>query len=123
MSSITSQINHGMRAHAAWKSRLFNAVQSGHCTSDPAIVATDNNCDFGKWLYEEIDPALKKDRHYQEIIKLHAEFHKSAAEIVKMVKSGRLDEAMAQLDPKSDFIKLANKMTMLLSSWRNSLAA
>ena len=52
--SVHDEIDKAISAHGMWKQKLRNAIDTGECESTPAKVKMDNNCAFGKWLYERI---------------------------------------------------------------------
>ncbi len=74
-------------AHFDWKAKLKTYMKTPDGSLKHSIVAQDNQCILGKWIYGE----GKKYDHlpeYQELIKHHAEFHKCAAEVIKKADSG-----------------------------------
>ena len=74
--STFEEIDKAVAAHASWKDKLVVAIDTGECESTPEEVKMDNNCAFGKWLYERIDPSVKSSSHYNDVVALHTEFHK-----------------------------------------------
>ena len=73
--AFQQQITAAVSAHGQWKARLATAIKEGKSEFAPAVVRQDNQCAFGKWLYNEIDAASKTDPHYAKVKALHATFH------------------------------------------------
>jgi len=46
--SIKEAITKGIGAHGMWKQRIIDAINKGESEWTPAIVAQDNQCEFGK---------------------------------------------------------------------------
>ncbi len=87
-----------IRAHANWRLRFSTYCQSNQKeTADNQTLAQDNACELGKWLYGE-GKKYSSDPHFRELIRIHALFHRSAAEIAAMAQSGRRKEAEALLN-------------------------
>jgi len=122
MSVAKDQLNAAISAHATWKRRLNETIASGVSGYAPAVVATDNQCQFGKWLYNEIDPALKASPHYETIRAAHAEFHARASQILEMALSGNKEEAAKHMEFNSEFMGMSAALTNEIAVWRDSLS-
>jgi hypothetical protein len=71
-------INNAIRAHGKWKTRLNDLINGNALDFDISKAGTDNNCEFGKWLYgDTIDENEKKSNFYIKVKELHTEFHKT----------------------------------------------
>lgn len=101
-------------AHKAWKKRLHDCV-SGSCnTLDPALIALDNRCDLGKWLYAIRDqrPALSADtqRLFTRLLEEHAAFHRVAAGVVEQAMADQQKEALQQLQAGGEYARISNQV-------------
>jgi hypothetical protein len=118
--TASEQIDKGIAAHSQWKTRLNNAIKNGTSEYVPAIVSTDNACDFGKWLYGE-GKVLKSSPHYEEVKKLHADFHKEASIVLQLALSGQIEKAKEAMALKSTFYTVSSNMVLLLMKWKKGL--
>lgn len=84
-------------AHIKWKIRLSQFIDgTGTEKLDSAVIAKDNMCDLGKWIYGE-GAKYKAAAGYKTLQALHANFHKCAAEVVKKVEANDKSSAKAML--------------------------
>ena len=83
-----------IEAHVRWKVRLENYIE-GKCEEklDPEIVCQDNQCILGKWIYGA-GQKYKDNPLFDEIRVVHTEFHKGAAQIIRMSDAGEKTAAM-----------------------------
>ena len=117
----TENIVHAIAAHAKWKFYLRQAIETGMSEWTVAQVRPDNRCEFGAWLL-----ALPSDRdpqHLDEVRRLHAEFHKEAAEVLKLALAGRREEAQAAIVQGSRFAKVSAKLTITMTAWQKALSS
>ena len=113
----TSQIDRGILAHAKWKNRLFDAVNTGKSESTVQDTRSDNQCEFGKWL-ASLPPSEKSSEHFQKVTALHAEFHQAASEVLELALSARKEEAEAAIAVGSRFPLISSNLTMAMSAWK-----
>ena len=119
--NLKEQIDKAIGAHGMWKARLKMAIDSGKSEFNPAIVKTDNNCDFGKWLYNDISPELKKSPIYDTVIKIHAEFHAEAGQVLQLALSGQKEEAEKGMGTGSKFSEISASLTRTMMEWKKGL--
>ncbi|TVR96807.1 MAG: hypothetical protein EA406_11070 [Rhodospirillales bacterium] len=62
----------------------------------PELVAQDDACDLGRWLRGEA-AVLRHRPEYWRAVVAHANFHKCAAEVVRLANEGRRTEAESVL--------------------------
>jgi hypothetical protein len=116
---LAAQVQKALVAHGAWKVRLAQAIETGGSEFSPAVVRKDDQCALGKWLYMEIDPALKGE-DYEKVRKLHAEFHLAAAGVLTLALEGRKAEAQAAMFTAQDFGRASTRLTIGLDAWRTA---
>ena len=105
-----------MQAHASWKIKLTGyATGISHETLDPVATARDNVCALGQWLHGAGKATLAGHAEYRDLVAAHAEFHRQAAALVRMIDAGHADQARAQLEnPKSPYREQSTKVIGLL---------
>lgn len=118
---ITEQIDKAILAHATWKTRLKEAIESGKSEFSPSTVGQDNQCEFGKWLFNDVENAIRATPQYAAIVKKHAEFHKEAGRILQLALSGQKDAALQAMSLSSEYNRLSASLTVELKSWREKL--
>lgn len=102
------------KAHQAWKQRLYACV-CGESPEplNPEVIAVDNRCDLGKWLYQVRDsqPRLRADTAslFTRLLDDHAAFHVTAATVVRKAQSDQQDDALRQLQG-GDYAKISNRV-------------
>ncbi len=119
--STHEEINKAIAAHGMWKQKLRTAIDTGECESTPEKVKLDNNCAFGKWLYERIDPAAKDSSFYVEVVDLHARFHKEAGGILALALNGNKETANELMGITKDFAKYSGALTKKMKEWQETL--
>lgn len=116
-------IQKAIAAHASWKARLRTAVDTGKFDVTPAVVRTDNRCEFGKWLYgPDFTAAEKETQNYRTAIELHTKFHQEAANVVDLATSGRKSEAEQAISMEGSYSKASSALTKELVQWRLKLS-
>ena len=119
--SMIEEIDKAIGAHGKWKGRLRTAIDTKSSDFKPEIVKTDNNCDFGKWLYgPTISSEIKNTQMYREIVKNHALFHGEAGRILQLALQGNIEEAEKGLSVGSTFSSLSSNLTKLMMDWKKT---
>lgn len=119
---MAEEIDKALLAHGEWKKRLALVIEKGDRALSPEVLAKDDQCEFGKWLYLEIAPEVRAQSIYEKARKLHADFHVEAGRVLILALSGRRLEAMEAIETTSDFTRLSGALAFTLSQWRFKLA-
>lgn len=98
-------------AHVRWKIRLHTFI-AGREELDEATVRRDDQCDLGRWIHGE-GRGHSSCTEYGKLVDEHARFHHVAADVVKLTKAGRVDEARAMLEFGTEF---ANRSSAVVSA-------
>ncbi|MDP3531787.1 MAG: CZB domain-containing protein [Alphaproteobacteria bacterium] len=109
------------KAHRDWNTKL-RMYLNGSGVLNPEDIQKDNLCALGQWIYGE----GKKNiiyTEYEELRKIHMEFHENAAEIVRLIDSNKKEEANLKLSADSKFRELSLKILTLLSFMEKKAAA
>lgn len=85
-------------AHMAWEKRLESRL-NGDLQEELNVdtVASDCECTLGKWLYGSAKAQFGNIPDYDELRKIHAEYHLKAGEILKNVLNGERESARKNL--------------------------
>ena len=92
--TIASALNNAISNHHQWRSRLLDAAH-GHEAVDPLQVGDSKRCAFGHFLDENAD--IKRLPQYNEILRLHKNFHDEARRIANLILEGKKREAQHEL--------------------------
>ena len=115
-----SIFDRAIAAHARWKYRLFQAINTGQSDWTVSQVQLDSKCEFGEWLNSR-PPAEANSERCEEIRSLHAQFHAAASEVLALALAGRKEEAQAAIALGSPFAAVSAELTMALSDWKESV--
>ena len=105
--------------HLAWKARLRRHLNGEESLSEQQLVSP-RECDLGKWLYAG---GMKQYGHFHEMRdmeKEHAEFHARIKTVVSLQKTGRLEQAEAEL---AEVESMSDKIVSLLNRLEHKLAS
>jgi len=112
---MKEQIFAALTAHTAWKQKLYQAIDSTIIDPPPSIIAKDNVCVFGKWLYsDEIPASIKQLPEYEEVRQIHAQFHKLTSEIAMLAVLGEKEKAKLSLAEGSKYLELSDQLRSAL---------
>jgi len=85
-------------AHMAWTRRLEGKLNGENQENlDVACVASDCECTLGKWLHGNAKQQFGVSADYQELRRVHADFHLKAGEILNNVLNGDREQALNNL--------------------------
>ena len=115
--TFENEIIKAIEAHWKWKMRLRSAIDSRKSDANPVEVAKDNICDFGQWLYGPTIPTTARASvDYASVCKLHADFHKCAANVLECVAKGQKAQADALMTGKYAEVSVA--LTAAMMKWK-----
>lgn len=125
MSELFAQIDKAIGAHATWKRRLKTAIETGQTDIDPNTAATDNQCEFGKWLYSiaaRLSPT-EKGADFDTVRKLHAEFHRCAADTLGKALKGDRAGYEADISLTGRFTQASANLTNAMINWKKRIGS
>lgn len=120
--AIADEINKAVGAHGMWKARLKSVIETGKTDLDPEVVAQDNQCEFGKWLYGPTITQADKTADYEKVRQLHARFHKCACATLKKALSGDKKGADDDLSMRGAFSAASGELTTAMMAWKKNVA-
>jgi len=107
-------------AHGMWKYRLHEAIRTGNSEFSVEVVAADNRCPLGQWLYGDEGRRSNGQHHYEQIRSLHAQFHQLTARILELAVSHHAEQARRALESGSEFLATSARLVTLLDAWRGA---
>lgn len=111
----TFDFNAAVSAHIDWKMKLSKYLSKPDGSLDPEKVCLDNACMLGKWIYgsgsvhRTTDPEL-----FDSLKDSHANFHRTAGEIVELINRGRASEAAKILGPTGNYMRVSDETVDLI---------
>ena len=118
---MRKQIKEAIACHALWKQRLLHSIETGKSEFAPDQICCDSNCDFGRWLYGgSIPEAAKRSPHYETCRNLHAEFHREAANILRLALNGQTEQAIASLGLRGKYVELSSNLVIAMMAWMDA---
>jgi hypothetical protein len=117
--NLIEALDQALAAHAKWKYRLMEAIDTGKSQWRVNEVRTDNSCQFGKWLFA-LPLSDRLSEHSKKVKALHAEFHGLAADVLELALAGRKDEATAAMAMRSRFATVSSNLTMAVMAWKEA---
>jgi methyl-accepting chemotaxis protein len=120
--TLKEEITKAIGAHGMWKARLRTAIDTGKSDTNVTDAGKDNGSAFGQWLYgPTIEAAAKGGGDFKEVQKLHAEFHKAAAQVLQLALQGKKTEA-EKLLAHGSFADVSAQLTSAMMRWQKSVA-
>lgn len=87
-----------LEAHTAWTRRLEEKICGVNNEQlNVATVASDCECKLGKWIHGTAKQQFGGLADYEELRRVHADFHLKAGEILNNVLNGEQDRASSNL--------------------------
>jgi Chemoreceptor zinc-binding domain len=111
-----------MTDHVRCKTCLNQAMETGTCSPPSSVIREDTMCEFGKWLYSsDISSDILTSAHYTNILSIHADFHIAAAEVMKTIESGKIEQAQKMILDDGHYTVHASKLRNEFLSWVEEL--
>lgn len=108
------QVEAAISSHVEWLGRLRTAIAQRSSELTPAMVRLDNQCAFGRWLYQGIPGAPRGSTAFEEIRRAHSQFHEQAAAILELALAGRKVEAERLMSPRGGFMATSGGLILRL---------
>jgi hypothetical protein len=98
---------------------LYSAIETGVSEFTVENIEADNLCEFGKWLFG-LPTAEQSIQHWQKVQQLHADFHREAAQVLRLALQGQKPAAYKAMDLKSQFMKKSAELTQAMREWQQT---
>ena len=109
------EIDSALTYHKLWKEHLLEAIEKGTSNFQVGIVRSDNSCQFGKWIYS-LWEREKNNPEFLKMKQLHAEFHKTASEILELAINGKKKESLKFMQKGENFDKVSTELMLTLNN-------
>lgn len=114
--------NSAISAHVDWKMKLSRYLSHPDGSLDQKKVCLDNACVLGKWLYGPGEIYKKSHGQIYEDLRLsHAEFHKTAGQVIGYINAGNREEAEKILSAQGTYLKVSEKTINLIQTMKESV--
>ena len=114
-------LNDAIRLEVSWKVRFQHAIRSG----DPLyveIIARDDCCEFGRWLYQQAIALHGALPHFQPCVDTHALFHAQAARVAQAINDRRIEDAERLLAPGEAYSQAAEAVAEAIGRLKRSIS-
>jgi methyl-accepting chemotaxis protein len=115
-------LNKAIQQHTRWRAWFQQAVSSG-APMDAAILAKDNQCEMGKWLYGEAQALYGMRTAHTLCLARHAAIHVEAARVAAVLNAQCRDEAQRMLADGRSFSQASSAFILALIELENQAAA
>lgn len=104
-----------IQAHVQWKQRLLTYI-TGESEErlDPEVVGSDCRCSLGQWIYGQGEGHYGDHPKFQSLKRIHADFHRYAADVIHAVHRGESDHALNLLQ-NGEYPKVSNRIKSMLA--------
>lgn len=114
----TRKINEAIVSHGKMKERLKLAIGGDGADLKPAVVSADDQCEFGVWLHQQAPPEVRRSAAYQNVLKLHASFHRESGRVLELALSGQREQAERAMSAAGEWGRAAASLLAALNVWR-----
>jgi len=107
-------------AHIDWKMKLSRYIENPDQSLKADHVCQDNNCALGKWIYG--DGAVYKNQFstpFENLKLSHAEFHKTAGDIIRLIDNGQRDKAEHVMGPAGKYAQVSERTVELIKDLKS----
>ncbi len=110
-SSASFDFESAKAAHRAWKTRLRAYLNGDSDALDPDKVASDHQCELGRWYFGTGKQKFGHLTAMQEIERPHRQLHRKVKEIIDLKQAGQREQAEGELDQVD---RLSDRIVALL---------
>ncbi len=102
-------------SHQNWKNRFLAMIQSGVAEAlNPDVIAQDNQCAVGKWIYGPAREQYGSHPLYEKLRLDHRFFHTCASRVLVMIIRGEKQKALEEIQ-HGTYARASNDVTMDLA--------
>jgi methyl-accepting chemotaxis protein len=107
--SLSEVLTAARDAQNAWGARLREAIDSGQSSMSTEQAGSDDQCAFGKWLHAPGEFRTSQPERWQQIHDLHDQFHREAAQVLKLATTGQKRQATERMNAP-DFVNVCKEL-------------
>lgn len=115
MKHYREEIDRALAEHSNLEKKLKTAIAERRLDSDSGYMSRGDQCTFGRWFLS-LPPKYQKTRRYLLIKVSHAQLHRAAADVIKMLAHGDVESAQKVL--VHEFAQAHNKLIFELEAWK-----
>lgn len=108
-------LDEAIKKHSEWKTKFRTAITKKE-QLDAESICVDNKCDLGKWLHGPAKTKLGASANYRTCLDKHAEFHKEAGKVAKLINGQKFTEAEAALGGSTAYGAASNAVVMAIQA-------
>jgi len=109
-------------AHILWKVQLMHQVEHGESLPSEAQVSDSGACPLGQWLNGPEAESFRHHACFATLEQAHAEFHRSAAQVMHLVHQGDRAGARRMMSAGGAFAVASRETINALMDLRRQLA-
>lgn len=113
-------LDEAIKKHSDWKTK-FRAAIAKKEKLDAELICMDDKCDLGKWLHGPAKTNLRTSPSYQSCVQKHAEFHKEASKVAKLINGEKFTDAEAALGGNTAYGAASNGVIMAIQTLKREL--
>lgn len=88
------RMKEALDAHVQWTHRLERQINgSSDEELEVGTVASDTRCTLGRWIHDQAREHFSGNDEYEELKRIHAEFHLSCGRVLNDTHNGDTDSA------------------------------
>ena len=106
---VSMELDTALHKHAEWKVKFRTAI-ANHEKLDAMAISKDTNCDFGKWLHDDIKHHFSHLTGFSDCLAKHAEFHIEAGKVAQTINDEKYSAAQSMLNTGSAFTTASSKV-------------
>ncbi len=114
------RLQDAVAAHVNWKTRLRNAALRG-TVMDAEQIARDDCCPLGRWLHGGGRGQWGHRPQFSALVDRHAEFHREASSVARLVNAQRQSEALSQLGAGTPFSRATQATLLAIRTLQNDI--
>lgn len=115
-------LDKALAAHADWKVKLRIALATKQ-KLDAANIASDCQCDFGRWLQSDGKRAHGTSASFKSCVEGHSEFHRCAGLIAHKINAADYAGAERELEAGQPFSKASGLVAVAVRRLKMEMIA
>jgi methyl-accepting chemotaxis protein len=114
-------LEEAVQKHAEWKLKFRSAISKKEQV-DAAMIAKDNCCQVGQWLYGEGKTRWGSKPEFQKALEKHKAFHVQAGKVACLINAGKYAEAEASLGHGTPYASASSEVAVALMALKKAAA-
>ena len=115
-------LGNAIAAHDEWKITFRTAI-ANHETLDLAMIAADNCCELGQWLYGEGKRLFGKLPTHTHCLATHKLFHQEAGKIAEAINAANFTDADSMMAAHTPFSRTSKALAAAILRLKKDAAS